>query len=1011
MIKFIEQTITEQSVIDWFKNLGYEYKFGPDIAFNGIFPERKDPNFRDVVLEGRLKRALMRINQGMPEEAINEAINKLLSFSHPNLEIANREIYRMITEGVKVEFKDKSGKRRGDIVKVFDFENYLNNEFLVVNQFTVQGKERVRRPDVVVFINGIPIAIFELKNPVIEEATIKTAFEQLQEYKKDIPEIFKYNQILVISDLTEARYGTISSSFEWFKKWREVEGEEKKEGISELEVLVKGIFQKRRILDIIENFIVFEADSEKQVTKYTKKICMHHQYFGVNRAIERTLKALKPKGDGRIGVLWHTQGSGKTLSMVFYVNKAKKLPELSSPTFVFLTDRNDLDEQFYKTFLRCGYKAITKKAESIKDLKEKLKIAGAELIFTTIQKFSREEFEVLCDRNNVIVIADEAHRSEYAKLAANARKALPNASFMGITATPISLRNRDTRLVFGDYIHQYSMSEGIQDEAIVPIYYEARLVPLHLTDMWIDEKFDELMEEVDADFETKESLKKKLVKLEQAVSAKDRLEKIAKDIVEHFNNRGIKGKAMVCTISRRVAVEVYKLISQIPGAPEVAVVISKPEEFKEEIQGEIRKEEIERRFKDPDDPLRMVIVCDMWLTGFDIPCLTTMYFDKPLKNHTLFQAIARVNRVFKDKLGGLIVDYIGIADDLRKTLSIYDRKIQTETLIPLQKIIEKMKEKYDIVKSFFAGIDYSKWKYLEGNQLAKLLEKAVNAVITNPKTGIIDEDRKKRFLKESQLLIRFFEFAMPHKEAYEIKNEIEFFRAIRSNLIKRTVVKGVESIEPEIEMKAKELIAKSIAAEGVIDIFALRGKEKAEISVLNEKFLEEIRKMEYKNLAIETLEKLLRDEIQLRMRKNLFRYRSLLESLEKVIEEYENRVISATKVIEKLIELAKELKKKEIEGKETGLTEEELAFYDALATQGKLALKNGEIKSFVKELVREIRRDITIDWTNNEIIKSRIKAKIKLLLAKRKVPVQQINQFTDLLYLQAENLFRDYVRV
>jgi type I restriction enzyme R subunit len=530
--------------------------------------------------------------------------------------------------------------------------------------------------------------------------------------------------------------------------------------------------------------------------------------------------------------------------------------------------------------------------------------------------------------------------------------------------------------------------------------------------MWIDEKFDELMEEVGADFEVKESLKKKLANLEQAVSAKDRLEKIAKDIVEHFNNRGIKGKAMVCTISRRVAVEVYKLISQIPGAPEVAVVISKPEEFKEEIQGEIRKEEIERRFKDPEDPLKMVIVCDMWLTGFDIPCLTTMYFDKPLKNHTLFQAIARVNRVFKDKLGGLIVDYIGIADDLRKTLSIYDRKIQTETLIPLQKIIEKMKEKYDIVKSFFAGIDYSKWKYLEGEQLAKLLEKAINAVITHPKTGVIDEERKKRFLKESQLLIRFFEFAMPHREAYEIKDEIEFFRAVRSNLIKRTVIpKGVESIEPEVEMKAKELIAKSIAAEEVIDIFALRGKEKAEISILNEKFLEEIQKMEYKNLAIETLEKLLRDEIQLRMRKNLFRYRSLLESLEKVIEEYESRVISATKVIEKLIELAKELKKKEIEGKETGLTEEELAFYDALATQGKLALKNGEIKSFVKELVREIRRDITIDWTNNEIIKSRIKAKIKLLLAKRKVPVQQISQFTELLYLQAENLFRDYVRV
>ena len=1006
-MKFSENTLTEQSTIDWFKQLGYEYKFGPDISTGGVLVER---DFKDVILENRLRQGLKRLNPDLSEKAIDEAVYKLKSFEHPNLEIANKEIYQMLIEGVKIEVRDKDGQRRGKILKVFDFENPQNNEFLIVNQFTVQGIDKIRRPDLVVFINGIPVAVFELKNPVIEEATIRAAYEQLQEYKKDIPEIFKYNQILVISDLSEARYGTISSPWEWFKVWRGIEREDEKlKGMSELEVLVKGLFQKRRILDIIENFIVFEADSEKDVSKYTKKIALYHQYFGANKAVESTLKAAALKGNKKIGILWHTQGSGKTLSVVFYVNKIKELPELNSPTIVFLTDRNDLDNQFYKTFLRTGYATISKQAESIKDLKEKLKTAGAELIFTTIQKFAGEDFEVLSDRHNIIVIADEAHRSQYAKLAANARKALPNASFMGITATPISLHNRDTRLVFGDYISIYPMSRSVEDEATVRIYYEGRLVPLHLTNMWIDEKFDELMAEVD--FEAKESLKRKFVKLEQAVSAPDRLKQIAEDIVQHFNNRGLEGKAMVVTISRKVAVEMYNLISKVKGAPEVVVVISKPEEYKEEIQEEIHPPEIEKRFKNPEDPLKMVVVCDMWITGFDVPHLHTMYFDKPLKNHSLFQAIARVNRVFRDKPGGLIVDYIGIGDDLRKALSIYDRKIRKEALIPLQDIIDKMLEKYDIVKSMLSSVDYSKWKYLEGEKLAKIFQQAINVIITEPKTGKISENRKQRFLRESQLLLRLFAFVMPHQEAYNIRNDVEFFRAVRSALIKRIPVKEVRGFAPEIESTVKELISKSIAAEGVIDIFALKGKEKAEISILNEKFLEEIRKIQYKNVAIESLEKLLRDEITLRIRRNPFRFKSLLELLEKIIEDYENRIISSAKVIEQLIELAREIKTKEKEGIRFGLTEEELSFYDAIASSGKLALKSREIKSLVRELVKLIRRDLTIDWTNNEVIRSRIKANIKILLIKNNFSRKQVEQVTDLIYSQADSLYRDYVPV
>jgi type I restriction enzyme R subunit len=1000
-----ENTLTEQSVIDWLKELGYEHRFGPDISTGGILVER---DFKDVILEDRLRQGLKRLNPDLAEKVIDETVYKLKSIEHPNLEIANKEVWRMLTEGVKVEVENEKGELRGRFVKVFDFENPLNNEFLVVNQFTVQGIEKVRRPDVVVFINGIPVAIFELKNPRIEEATINTAYFQLQEYKKDISEIFKYNQILAISDLSEARYGTISSSWEWFKIWRGIESEnEKLKGVLELEVLVKGLFQKSRFLDIIENFIVFEADSEKDVSKFTKKICLYHQYFGVNKAINETLRAIKPNGNKKIGVLWHTQGSGKTLSMVFYVNKTKKIEELQSPTFVFLTDRNDLDNQFYKTFLRTGYDTLAKQAESIKDLKEKLKTAGGELIFTTIQKFS-EDFGVLSERRNIIVIADEAHRSQYANLAASARKSLPNASFMGITATPVSLENRDTRLVFGDYIDIYPMSRSVKDGATVPIYYEGRLVPLHLTNYFIDEEFDDLTQEVD--FEMKESLKRKFARLEQAVGATDRLKKIAEDIVNHFNNRGLEGKAMVTTISRRVAVEMYKLISNIKDAPEVAVVISKPEEFKGEIKGETRAEEIEKRFRNEEDSLKMVIVCDMWITGFDVPPLHTMYFDKPLKNHGLMQAIARVNRIFKDKAGGLIVDYIGIADDLKKALSVYDPEVRKETMIPLQDIINKMLEKYDIVRAMLNGVDYSKWKYLEGEKLAKILQQAVNMIITDPKDETLDEKKKERFLKESLQLIKLHAFVMPHKEAYDIKNNVDFFKAIRGTLIKRISVKMGAEVGIELESTIKELLSKSIAAEGIIDIFALKEKEKLDISILDERFLEEVRKIKYKNLAIEILKKLLADEINLRIRRNTIRYKSLLELLEKIIEEYEDRVISASKVIERLIELAKEIKKADKKAKQMDLTEEELAFYDAIASE-KIINQDEKIKKLVKELVKAIRRDLTIDWTNNEIIKARIRDNARLLLLRNQFQPKETEEITNLIYQQAFTLYKDYIPV
>lgn len=999
-----ENTLTEEPVIDWLKELGYDYEFGPDLAPGGVLQERG--SFRDVVLGGRLKRSLRRLNPNLSDTAIEEAVSKILGIEHPSLVLANKEVHRVLVEGVMVEVKDDTGERRGKFARVFDFENPLNNEFLVANQFAIQGAEKVRRPDVLVHVNGLPVALFELKSPTTEEGTIRSAYQQLQDYKEDIPDVFKYNEILVVSDLFEARHGTLTAPWEWFSRWRGIESEERTEGVSELEALVKGIFHKSRLLDIIQNFIVFEADSERDTSTFVKKMCLYHQYFGVNKAVQETLRATKLRGNKKIGVFWHTQGSGKSLSMVFYVNKAKKLSDLRSPTFVFLTDRNDLDNQLYKTFLRTGY-PTAKRAETIYDLQGRLKTAAGELIFTTIQKFqAKEEYPVLSERDNIIVIADEAHRSEYAKLAGNVRLALPRASFMGITGTPISLRNRDTRLVFGDHISEYAINRAVEDGATVPIYYEGRLVPLHLTNYFIDEQFDDLMGgEVQLDM--KETLKRKWARLEQAVGAGERLEQIAEDTVRHFNNRGLEGKAMVVTMSRRIAVAMYKLLSRISGAPEVAVVISKPEDFASGIQRETDAKELEKRFKNPNDPLKIAIVCDMWLTGFDVPALHTMYIDKPLKNHTLMQAIARVNRVFKDKPGGLIVDYIGIADNLKKALSLYSSDVQKEAMIPLEEIVAKMKEKHDVVRMMLSGIDFWGWKKRDGALLAVLFQQAVNALITNPKSSALDEQRKRRFLKESELLFKLFALMMPHHEALQIRDDVEFFQAVKKALVKRTVT-AIGEYDWKIESAIRELISKSIAAEGVIDIFAMRGRERPNISIFDEKFLEEVRNMRFKNLAVDALRKLLQDELRLRMRKNMVRYQSLMEILERIIEEYENNIINSAKVIERLIELAREIKSVEKAGVDLGLSEEETAFYDAIL-KGRPAIRGNErLKPLVKELARMIKRDLSVDWTNNEVIKSRIRANVRLLLLRNEFPPDDGEHVLDLVYQQALALYRDY---
>lgn len=1001
MTNINENTLAEKPVLDWLKELGYEYAYGPDISPGGSFQERGD--YRDVVLETRLKRSLKRINPDIPEDKMNEVADQIIKYSHQDLELGNKEIFKWLTEGIKVEVKDKNNDLRGEIVNIIDFKNPDNNEFLVVNQFSVQGNS-VRIPDIVIFINGIPVGLLELKNPTDEKATIADAYSKIHDlYKKEVPKIFFYNQVLVISDLMKARHGTISSSYDFFSVWKGLMSEdEKNQEMSELELLVKGLFNRGHLIDLIENFIIFEADAEKDASKFTKKMAMYHQYFGVNKAVEKTLKAVTDSK--KIGVFWHTQGSGKSLSMVFYVNKIKRVDELKSPTILFLTDRNDLDQQLYKTFLRTGY-PTAKQAPSIKGLADQLKEAGSEVLFTTIQKF--EMREPLLTRDNIIVIADEAHRSQYAKLAGNIRDVLPNASFMGITGTPISLQNRNTQMVFGEEFSEYPIDKSIEDATTVPIYYEGRLTPLHVFNKYIDLDFDQLLAEHPD--EIRDTLRRKWATLESAIGADDRLQKIANDVVYHFTNRGYKGKALLVTMSRNIAVKMYEIITKIKGAPEIAVVISGNKDYQDKIQGELDNRELEKRLKNPDDPLKLVIVCDMWLTGFDVPHLNTLYLDKPLKGHTLIQAIARVNRRYKDKEGGLIVDYIGVADNLKKALAIYTSDIQKQAMIPIEEMVTKMLNHYEIVKVFFTGIDYKDWHKLPNSELASLFAKSVNSIITDPVSGGLNTTQKDQYLSISSRLYKLFCLVMPQKQANDIREDIEFFEGVRKMIIKNTAVDPIY-IDRETETAIMDLISKNIVAEGVIDVFSQSGKGRPDISILDEKFLEDIKNSHFKNLTIEAIKKLLQDELKMRRRTNILRFDTLLNKLEQIIEEYENNIINSSKVIEKLIELANEIKKASEAGKEFGLSPEEMAFYDALS-EGKKSLKNINLKRIVKDIIHAIRADIAIDWTNHEIIKARVRADVRLVLLRNNISFDEVDEIVNKVYAQAESLYRDYPAV
>ncbi len=787
MTKYTESTL-EQATLDWLSSLNYSITGGPDIAPDGETPLRN--NYSDVILDGKLKDSIARLNPDIPKDAKEEAFRKVSQVIHltPNLVSNNKVFHTYLRDGIDVEYLREDGSVAGDKVKIVDFKNSENNDFLAVNQFTVIENNINRRPDVVIFINGLPLVVIELKSPGDEKATVESAFNQIQTYKKDIPSLFVYNELSIISDGLEARAGTISANFEWFTRWRTVDGKELvPNSTPQLETLIKGLFEKDRLLDLINNFIVFESDGEE----ITKKAAAYHQYFATNKAIESTLEATKKEGDHKAGVIWHTQGSGKSLTMTFYAGKI--IQELNNPTLVVLTDRNDLDNQLFGTFSRCAnlLRQTPKQAKDREHLKELLNVASGGVVFTTIQKFfpkeGKDQYPQLSDRHNIVVIADEAHRSQYEFIkgfARHIRDALPNASFIGFTGTPIELSDRNTRAVFGDYIDVYDISRAVEDHATVPIYYETRLVKLNFNNSLeksIDSEINDLLD--GEDMVLQEKVKNYGTRTEAIIGSEKRIKLVAKDIVNHFENRlsTIDGKGMIVTISRRVAIDLYDEIIKLQ--PEwhsdndnegfIKVVVtgsaSDPADFQPHVRPKQARRQLAKRVKDPNDSLKLVIVCDMWLTGFDAPCLHTMYIDKPMKDHSLMQAIARVNRVYKDKPGGLIVDYIGIAPDLKEALSYYSKSDQKQTAIPQEEAVSLMLEKYEIVKDLLNDFHYQNYFSTSANQRTRIITATIDYVLKQ-------EKGKENFIKAVSELSKAFSLAVPHEKTKEIRDELVFFR-------------------------------------------------------------------------------------------------------------------------------------------------------------------------------------------------------------------------------------------
>jgi type I restriction enzyme, R subunit len=993
------ESVVEEAALGYFRDLGYEPKFGPDIAPDGKDKERE--NWNDAVLVGRLRAAIDRINPHLSDDAREDAFKKVLRVESPSVALSSRRFHDFFVNGVDVETRRPDGRVGGDKAWLVDFAQPENNDWLAVNQFAIIENGHSRRPDLVVFLNGLPVAIFEFKNPADEQATIWSAYEQLRTYEAEIPSLFHFNELLIVSDGTEARLGCLTSPRERLLPWRTVDGREiAPKGSLELETLIRGVFDKQRLLDLLRHFIVFEDDGGA----ISKKVAAYHQFHAVNRAVEATVKAASEQGDKRVGVVWHTQGSGKSLTMVFYAAKIARLPALANPTLVVLTDRNDLDGQLFGKFSVC-YSLLRQtpvQAESVEHLQELLKVASGGIVFTTIQKFRPEKkgetFPLLSNRRNVLFIADEAHRSQYDFIDGFARKvreALPNASFLGFTGTPIEKHDKNTRAVFGDYIDTYDIHRAVEDGATVTIYYEGRLAKLELkkTEVpHIDPDFEEVTEgEEEA---TKEGLKRKWAQLEAMVGTPERLSLLANDLVSHFEKRfeTLEGKAIVVCMSRRICVDLFNEIAKLrpswvdsddlKGSLKVVMTGSASDgpEWQQHIRNRPRREALAKRFRDPSDPFKIVIVRDMWLTGFDAPSLHTMYVDKPMRGHGLMQTIARVNRTFKDKPGGLIVDYLGIADELRRALADYSAEDSRRAGVPVEEAVRLMRKHYEIVRDMFHGFDSKSYFAGAPAERLKVIPRAMQHVLAL-------EDGEKRYLKAVTDLSKAFALSVPDERALAIRDEVGFFQAVRSALAKATV-EGRKTPE-ELDSAVRQIVSKAVVSDEVVDIFSAAGLKRPELSIFSDEFLDEVRKLPYRNLALEVLRKLLNDEARMWSKRNLVLGRQFSEMLEATIRKYQNRSIDAAQVISSLIDLAKSMKQARDRGTMLGLTQEEEAFYDALIAADETALGvlgDSALREIAKQLVETVRKTVSIDWTVKETVRAKLRLYVKRILKERGYP-------------------------
>ena len=1037
----LSEDIVEQAALAWLESLNWRVMYGPEVAPNTPNFERND--YAQVVIERRLRDILAQLNPSLSSDALDDAFRKLSCPEGSTLEARNRSFHRMLVNGVTVEFRANDGAIRGEQVQVIDFDHPDANDWLAVSQFTVNENRNTRRLDIVLFLNGLPLGVIELKNPVDEDATIWTAWQQLQTYQAELPSLFSLNGVQMVSDGLNARVGPLGAGREWFKPWRTIT-EETPTGahLTELQVMLEGVCHPERFLAVLRDFIVFDDDGSG---KLAKKMAGYHQFHAVQVAVGETLRAaqLQSKGqyaageseqyepgrrpggevgDRRIGVVWHTQGSGKSLTMAFYAGAIVRQPAMENPTIVVLTDRNDLDDQLFTTFSRCQdlLRQPPVQAESRADLRYKLSVASGGVVFTTIQKFFPEErgdtYPTLSDRRNIVVIADEAHRSQYDFIdgfARHMRDALPNASFVGFTGTPIELEDANTRAVFGDYISIYDIQRSVEDGATVPIHYESRLAKLELDDAErpaIDPDFEEATE--GEEIERKERLKSKWAQLEAVVGAENRVKQIAQDIVAHFEQRleVLDGKAMVVCMSRRICVDLYReLVSLRPGWHDeedargsIKVVMtgsaSDPPEWQQHVRNKARREALANRFRDPNDPFRIVLVRDMWLTGFDAPSLHTMYLDKPMRGHGLMQAIARVNRVFKDKPGGLVVDYLGLASDLRQALVTYTESGGTgRTAIDKEEAVAVMLEKHEVCCALFHGFDWSKWTTGAAQERLGLIPTAQEHILAQ-------ENGKDRCMAAVRELSQAFALAVPHAETFRIRDDVGFFQAVRAALSKRA--EGEARPEEDLNLAVRQIVSRAVASEGVIDIFAAAGLDKPDISVLSEEFLAEVQGMPQRNLAVELLQKLLRGELATRRRTNLVQARSFAEMLEQTLRRYQNRAIEAAQVIEELIQLARAMREAASLGEKLGLTDDEMAFYDALETNDSAVQMLGDetLRNIAQELVQTVRNNVTIDWTLRENVRANLRVLVRRILRKHGYPPDKQEKATQTVLEQAEVL-------